>query len=131
MFNTFAKRCKKNLKTKSNSITTNYVQHKLTEWKADYICSNYSIVIQWNPGIGASGIVELLESGNPGMRENIFSIQMNLWNRGNSDNRGIGACPSCFPHAPIPEVALYFKIGVQHLAGSLMLFTYYSSRRSH
>ena len=23
---------------------------------------------------------------------------------GNSDNRGIGVYPSCFPHAPIPEI---------------------------
>ena len=54
--------------------------------------------------------MEPLESGNPGMRENIFSRQINLWIRGNSDNRGIGACPSCFPHAPIPEVPLYTNI---------------------
>ena len=63
--------------------------------------------------------MEPRESGNPGMRENIFSIQMNLW------NRGIGACPSCFPHAPIPEVPLYnsYKKKIYVIIQMINIFT--------
>ena len=46
-----AKRLKKKLrKMKRNTKKKTYVQHKLTEWKADYICSNYSTVILQNRG---------------------------------------------------------------------------------
>ena len=38
----FSKRLKKNLKKmKPNTKTTTYIQHKLPEWKADYIAANY------------------------------------------------------------------------------------------
>ena len=46
-----AKRLKKNLKKiKPNTKTKSYIQHKLPEWKADYIASNYSTVILQNRG---------------------------------------------------------------------------------
>ena len=46
-----AKRLKKNLKKiKANTKTKTYIQHKLPEWKADYIASNYSTVILQNRG---------------------------------------------------------------------------------
>ena len=46
-----AKRLKKNLKKiKRNTKTDTYIQHKLPEWKADYIASNYSTVILQNRG---------------------------------------------------------------------------------
>ena len=45
------KRLKKNLKKiKANTKTKTYIQHKLPEWKADYIASNYSTVILQNRG---------------------------------------------------------------------------------
>ena len=38
-----AKRLKKNLKkVKANAKALSYVQHRLSDWKADYIASNYS-----------------------------------------------------------------------------------------
>ena len=46
-----AKRLKKNLKkVKANNKALSYVQHKLSDWKADYIASNYSTVILQNRG---------------------------------------------------------------------------------
>ena len=46
-----AKRLKKNLKKmKPNTKTKTYIQHKLPEWKADYIAANYSTVILQNRG---------------------------------------------------------------------------------
>ena len=46
-----AKRLKKSLKEiKNNTKTKTYIQHKLPEWKADYIASNYSTVILHNRG---------------------------------------------------------------------------------
>ena len=46
-----AKRLKKNLKKiKPSTKTKTYIQHKLPEWKADYIASNYSTVILQNRG---------------------------------------------------------------------------------
>ena len=62
--------------------------------------------------------VEPLESGNPGMQEK-FSIQMNLW------NRVIGAGPSCFPDAPIPEVPLYnsYKKKIYVIIQMINIFT--------
>ena len=46
-----AKRLKKNLKKlKPNTKTKTYIQHKLTEWIADYIAANYSTVILLNRG---------------------------------------------------------------------------------
>ena len=40
-----AKRLKKNLKKiKPSTMPLTYIQHKLPEWKADYIASNYSTV---------------------------------------------------------------------------------------
>ena len=46
-----AERLKKNLKKiKANTKTKTYIQHKLPEWKADYIAANYSTVILQNRG---------------------------------------------------------------------------------
>ena len=46
-----AKRLKKSLKKiKRNTKKNTYIQHKLPEWKADYIASNYSTVILQNRG---------------------------------------------------------------------------------
>ena len=46
-----AKRLKKKLKKiKANTKTKTYIQHKLPEWKADYIAANYSTVILQNRG---------------------------------------------------------------------------------
>ena len=46
-----SKRLKKNLKKmKPNTKTTTYIQHKLPEWKADYIAASYSTVILQNRG---------------------------------------------------------------------------------
>ena len=46
-----AKRLKKNLKKIiPNTKTITYIQHKLPEWKADYIAANYSTVILQNRG---------------------------------------------------------------------------------
>ena len=46
-----AKRLKKNLKEiEPSTKTKTYIQHKLPEWKADYIASNYSTVILQNRG---------------------------------------------------------------------------------
>ena len=46
-----AKRLKKNLKKlNSNTKTITYIQHKLPEWKADYIAANYSTFILQNRG---------------------------------------------------------------------------------
>ena len=46
-----AKRLKKNLKKmKPNTKAKTYIQHKLPEWKVDYIAVNYSTVILQNRG---------------------------------------------------------------------------------
>ena len=46
-----AKRMKKHLKkVKANTKVSSYVQHRLSDWKADYIASNYSTVILQNRG---------------------------------------------------------------------------------
>ena len=46
-----AKRLRKNLKKiKPSTKTKTYIQHKLPEWKADYMASNYSTVILQNRG---------------------------------------------------------------------------------
>ena len=66
-----AKRLKRNLKSvKTSTKTASYVQHRLPEWKADYIASNYSTVVLQlkgsSPSALSSGLLRLLDhaSGN-------------------------------------------------------------------